>query len=72
MIDPTQVQLIALIVFIIVITVWELVWKLIGMWKAGKNNQLTWFIVMGLINSVGIIPIVYIIFFQKKPRRIIR
>ncbi|MDR0282189.1 MAG: DUF5652 family protein [Candidatus Peribacteria bacterium] len=44
----------------------ELVRKAIAMRKAGRNNQKIWFVCLLLINSVGILPILYILFFQKK------
>lgn len=49
-----------------ILFVWEAVWKLIALWKAGKNRQLAWFIAMAVLNTVGILEIVYILFFQKK------
>jgi len=51
---------------IIVLAIWETVWKLIGMWKAGRNNHLGWFICIALINTAGILPIVYILMNRKK------
>jgi hypothetical protein len=51
---------------IIILIIWELVWKLIAMWKAGRNNQLAWFICIALINTAGILPIVYILMQRKK------
>ncbi len=37
-----------------------------GMWKAARNSQLGWFIAILIVNSIGILPILYIYFFQKK------
>jgi len=51
--------------------VWSVIWKGLGLWKAGRNNQLNWFIVMLIINSAGILPIVYILWFQKNKEVII-
>lgn len=51
---------------IIILFIWETVWRLIALWKAGRNNQMAWFIVMGILNTAGILEIVYIVFFQKK------
>ena len=48
-----------------VILVWSLVWKLLALWKSARNNHLVWFIVMAVINSVGILPILYIFVFSK-------
>ena len=51
------------ILFIFLI-IWSFVWKGIALWRAGRNNQLAWFIVMLLINTLGILEILYIAFFQ--------
>lgn len=56
-----------LIPSVIILIIWETVWKLIAMWKAGRNNHLAWFICIALINTVGILPIVYILMYRKKP-----
>ncbi|NLL28026.1 MAG: hypothetical protein GX259_04460 [Bacteroidales bacterium] len=56
----------ALMVIIIILSVWDLVWKLIAMWKAGRNNHLAWFIIIAIINTVGILPIIYILTHRKK------
>ncbi|MAG15721.1 hypothetical protein CMO88_01525 [Candidatus Woesearchaeota archaeon] len=60
------------IFFIIVISLWELVWKGIALWKCGRNNQLVWFIAILIFNTAGILPIVYILFFQKKKKLIVK
>lgn len=51
---------------ILVLAIWEAVWKLIALWKSARHDQLAWFICIGIFNTVGILPIVYILFFQKK------
>ena len=56
-----------LVPVIIIFTVWEAVWKIIAMWKAGRNNHLAWFLCIALINTVGILPIVYILMHRNKP-----
>jgi len=50
-----------LIPLIIILAIWDSVWKLIAMWKAGRNNHLAWFICIALINTIGILPIIYIL-----------
>ena len=57
----------SLLPLIIILGIWEGIWKLIAMWKAGRNNHLAWFICIALINTVGILPIVYILMHRKKP-----
>ena len=47
---------------------WDMVWKGIALWKAGRNGHLVWFICIFIIDSIGILPIIYIFLFsQKKP-----
>lgn len=57
--------LVSLTPVLIILVVWEAVWKLIAMWKAGRNNQLAWFICIAIINTIGILPIVYILIQRK-------
>jgi len=55
-----------ILIWLIPLVIWEIVWKGIGLWKSGRNNQLKWFIAIFILNTVGILPIVYLKFFQKK------
>ncbi|MDR2540319.1 MAG: DUF5652 family protein [Candidatus Peribacteria bacterium] len=50
----------------IVLIVWEFLWKIIALRKTGRNNQLLRFICILIFNTVGILPILYLSFFQKK------
>ena len=52
-------------VLIPIIIVWSMIWKGIALWKAGRNNQLAWYIVLFIINTVGILEILYIFVFTK-------
>lgn len=49
-----------------IVLVWELFWKGKALWRAVKNEQMNWFIAILIVNSVGILPIIYLNFFQKK------
>ena len=48
-----------------VLGIWEGVWKCIAMWKSARNSQLAWFICIAVFNTVGILPIIYLIGFQR-------
>ena len=50
---------------IAIIVIWSLAWKLLALWKSARNKHLVWFIVMAVINTVGILPILYIFIFSK-------
>ncbi len=51
---------------------WSAVWKGIALWKCGRNNQLAWFIVLLIVNTFGILEIIYLLSFQKKQERRLR
>jgi sorbitol-specific phosphotransferase system component IIC len=55
-----------LIPVIIVIVVWDSVWKLIAMWKSARNDQLVWFICIAVINTIGILPIIYLLLYKRR------
>ena len=57
--NPTN-QLIFLL-----LTIWSLVWKGFALWRSSHNNQRNWFIVMLVINTFGILEIIYIFYFNK-------
>ncbi len=48
----------------LVFVVWTFAWKAIALWHAGRNGQRIWFIALLLINSIGILEIVYLKWFQ--------
>lgn len=48
------------------LVIWEIVWKIIAMWKSARNNHLGWFICIGLLNTMGILSIIYILIQRKK------
>ena len=44
---------------------WTLPWKGVALWKAGRNYQKIWFVAMLIIQTLGVLEILYILFFQK-------
>ena len=46
--------------------VWSIVWKGVALWKAGRNGHLVWFVVMFVINTLGILEIIYIFAFSRR------
>jgi len=54
------------LIWITPLIVWSVIWKGIALWKSGRNNQLKWFIAILVLNTAGILPIIYLKFFQKK------
>lgn len=62
--DP-PVWLAIAIPILILLALWDGVWKVIAMWKSARNNQLAWFICITLFNTLGILPIIYLLWCQK-------
>ena len=65
----TGSDLILFNVIFIILMLWALVWKGIALWKAARNSAKVWFIVLLVVNTVGILEILYIYVFSKKSRR---
>jgi len=55
--------------FLIIIILWEAVWKLLALWKAARKGSVVWFIVLAIFNTVGILPILYIFVFSKMKKK---
>lgn len=48
------------------VMLWQLIWKGLALWKAGKNQDKVWFIVLFLVNTVGILDIIYLFAIKTK------
>jgi len=53
---------------LILIALWEIPWKGIALWKAARNKDLIWFIILLVVNTLAILEILYIFFFSKKKK----
>ena len=53
---------------VIIVGLWEAIWKGIALWHAGSDRNLLWFVLMFVLNTAGILEIVYI-FGISRPRR---
>jgi len=51
---------------IMIAVIWEGVWKLIALWKSARNDHLAWFICIAIFNTIGILPIIYLLIYRKK------
>lgn len=53
------------IVLVIIISIWTLIWKGLALWKAAGRKSKIWFVVLLIVNTVGILEILYIFIFSK-------
>ncbi|WP_341350648.1 DUF5652 family protein [Clostridium saccharoperbutylacetonicum] len=45
---------------------WSIIWKGVALWRSARNKQLIWYIVLLIVNTLGILEIIYLSFFKKK------
>jgi hypothetical protein len=51
---------------LIIVVIWSLVWKGFALWRAAENRSKIWFIFLLVLNTVGILEILYLFVFSKK------
>ncbi len=49
----------------IALLIWILAWKGTALWKAARSKHLTWFVLLLIINSMGLFEISYIFFLHR-------
>ncbi len=59
MVRPGMAILLGLLV------VWSIVWKGLALWRAARRGQSVWFVVFMLVNTFGILEILYLYVFSK-------
>ena len=48
-----------------ILIVWTMIWRGLALWHSARNKQMGWFIVFLIVSTVGILEIIYLIFFKK-------
>ena len=51
---------------LIPLVVWTITWKGIALWKSARRSEMIWFIVLLVLNTLGILEIIYIFFVIKE------
>ncbi len=51
---------------IALIILWTMPWKGVALWRAARNRSIIWFVALFLLNTLGILEIIYIFFFSRK------
>ena len=52
--------------WLILILLWTFVWKGLALWKSARNDQRYWFVALLVINTLGILEILYLFVFAKE------
>lgn len=45
---------------------WSLAWKGLALWRAGRRNEPVWFLALLLVNTLGILEIIYLFLTTKQ------
>ena len=51
---------------ILIAAVWSLYWKGMALWHAARHAEKVWFVVFLVVNTLGILEILYLYVFSKK------
>ena len=52
-------------VVVALVVIWSLFWKGLALWKSARHGHKWWFVIMLVVNTVGILEILYIYVFSK-------
>ena len=55
--------------FLGLLIIWSIVWKGLALWRAARAGHKSWFVAMLVINTLGILEILYLYVFSKKTRQ---
>lgn len=58
-------------ILLFALAIWSIVWKGVALWIAAKEDQKYWFIALLVLNTAGILEIIYIFFFSATGKRYI-
>ena len=47
-------------VLLLIIVAWSIFWKGLALWHSGRRAQPWWFVILLLVNTVGVLEIIYL------------
>lgn len=50
---------------LIPLAIWDLTWKGLSLWNSAKHNSKKWFVALLIVNSAGLLPIIYHFYFRE-------
>jgi hypothetical protein len=48
------------------VMIWTIPWKGVALWRAARNQSIIWFVILLVVNTLGILEIIYIFIFSRK------
>ena len=46
-------------VVLVPLVVWSLIWKGLALWRAARRGESAWYVILLIVNTVGILEIIY-------------
>lgn len=54
---------------LIFLILWCITWKGLALWNAARNSQKVWFITFVIVNTLGILEILYLLFWRTNKKK---
>ena len=54
------------IILFLLLLVWSFIWKGMALWRAARSEHKKWFIVLLIVNTFGILELLYLFVFSKR------
>lgn len=51
---------------LVLLAIWSLAWKGVALWKAARRDQPLWYIIILVLNTAGILEILYILIYARR------
>jgi len=51
--------------FFMAVMIWSFLWKGLALWKSANKRHLIWFVLLLLVNTLGLLEIAYIFFLNR-------
>ena len=55
----------ALLPILPLLIIWSIFWKGLALWHSGRRGQVWWFIIFCIVNTLGVLEIIYLVFIAK-------
>lgn len=68
--SPESIMMFGAVWLIIALLVaWSTVWKIIALWRSARNGQKVWFIALFVLNTVGILEMIYVLMVSRQHQK---
>ena len=54
---------------LVLIVLWTIPWKGLALWRSAQNRDKKWFIALLVINTAGILEIIYLFIFSERKKQ---